>query len=351
MYALKVFNFFRHILNSSFIFQFSLYFLMKKNQLFRLHRRCIIFFFFCLVFLNLCPIKIIAQEWSSKDKSLKYYFRAGLSLQLGSHQNRVGINLSTSLGQTFANVTLQYDVLYTFKDLGYFEKSFQHTAGIKLTTAVEEKRVNYRPAVNSPLSNHAFYEFHYLYRYYFNKWNTNQPTGEIGLNFGHFFLQHENDLLAAKSVDKFRTAAMRIGYQDSVQSISTSFILWTGNKDHPNTKRINSSDFSRYGYFDLSDTPFGKYSHGILAMDYARQLPFANQIRVSAGYDHEKIRNAIQNKFMHDLPIWPRKWNTANSRHVPMVDKEGNSFLYKNNQKIRDGQFYWGIFLNSPDFY
>ncbi|MGM0581070.1 MAG: polymorphic toxin type 23 domain-containing protein [Bacteroidota bacterium] len=295
--------------------------------------------------------KAVAQEKFIENEVLQFYLRTGLSLQLGSHQNRVGINLSTSLGRPYANITLKYDLLYTFKDFGYFEKSFQHIAGLKLSTAFQENPINYRSIANSPFNNDYFYQFHYIYRYYFNKWNTNQPTGEIGLNFGHFFLYHENDLLAAKSVDKFRTAAMRIGYQDSIQSIATSFILWTGNKDHPNTKRINSSDFSRYGYFDLSDNPFGKYTHGILAIDYARQLPFGNQIRISSGYDHEKIRNSIQNKFMHDLPIWPQKWNTAKSRHVPMVDQEGNAYLYRENQKLREGKFYWGVFLNSPHFY
>jgi len=324
---------------------------MEMKQFFHLHRRYIIFFHFCFIFLNLCPINIIAQEWSSKEEDLKYYFRTGISLQLGSHQNRVGFNISTTFGQPYANLTFHYDLLYTFKDLGYYEKSFQHIGRLKLSTAFLEKPSVYRSISNSPFGNQYFYEFYYTYRYYFNNWDTNQPTGEIGLNFGHFFLSHENDLLAAKSVDKFRTAAMRIGYQDSIHSIATSFIFYTGNKDDPNTKRINSSDFSRYGYFDLSETPFGKYSHGILAIDYSRQLPFANQIRLSAGYDHEKIRNAIQNKFMHDLPIWPRKWNSAKSRHIPMIDQEGNAFLYKEDQKLREGSFYWGVFLNSPEFY
>lgn len=292
-----------------------------------------------------------AQDIFITSKATNFYVRTGLSMQFGSHQNRVGLNISTSLGQSYANITLQYDLLYTLKDFGYFEKSLQNLLGLKFATAFGQKSINYRSIVNFPFSSQAFYEFHYLYRYYFNKWNTNQPTGKIGLNFGHFFLYHENDLFAAKSVDKFRTAAMRIGYQDSVQSIATSFIFWTGNKDDPNTKRINSSDFSRYGYFDLSETPFGKYSHGILAIDYSRQLPFANQIRFSTGYDHEKIRNSIQNKFMHDLPIWPRKWNTAKSRHVPMVDQDGKSYLYKEDQKLREGKFYWGVFLNSPNFY
>jgi len=295
--------------------------------------------------------KAHAQETFINDGAVNFYIRSGLSFQLGSHQNRAGLDFSFTMGESYANVTFQYHLLYTFKDLGYYEKSFQQILGLKLASAFQEREVNYRPIPNSPFGNRSFYEFHYLYRYYLNNWHTKQPTGEIGLKFGHFFLQHENDLLAAKSVDKFRTAAMRIGYQDSVQKISSSFVFWTGNKDHPNANRINSSDFSRYGYFDLSKTPYGKYSHGILSIDYMRQLPFANQLSLSTGYDHEKIRNLIQNKFMHDLPIWPRKWNTAKSRHVPMVDKEGNAFIYKDHQKLRDGEFYWRLSLNSPDFY
>jgi hypothetical protein len=301
--------------------------------------------------LNIFTTNLQAQEKLVEGNSLNFYVRAGLSIQFGSHQNRIGTHLSTSFGQAYANITIRYDFLYTLKDLGYYEKSFQHIIGLKWASALQQNSSVYRASLNSPFSKDYFYEFHYFYRYYFNKWNTNQPTGELGLNFGHFFLMHENDLLAAKSVDKFRTAAMRIGYQDSVQSIATSFIFWTGDKDHPNTKRIRSSDFSRYGYFDLSENPYGKYSHGILAIDYVRQIPFGNQFRLSVGYDHERIRNAIQNKFMPDLPIWPRKWNTAKSRHVPMVDQDGNSFLFKEDQTLRKGNMYWGIFLNSPEFY
>lgn len=293
----------------------------------------------------------LSQERLLGNKYLSYYAQAGLSIQIGSHQKRIGLNVSASIGQTYANFKLQYHLLYTLQDLGYHEKSFQHIASAQLATAFHKKSVSYRSINDSPFGNYYFYELHYRYRYYFNQWGTRQPTGEIGLNFGHFFFQHENDLLAAKSVDRFRTAAMRVGYSDSIQSIGTSFILWTGNKDHPNTKRINSSEFTRYGYFDLSGTPFGKYSHGILSIDYTRQLPFANQLRLSVGYDHEKIRNLVQNKFMHDLPFWPRKWNTAKSRHVPMVDQEGNAYLYQENQELRDGKFYWGLFFNSPDFY
>ena len=47
---------------------------------------------------------------------------------------------------------------------------------------------------------------------------------------------------------------------------------------------------------------------------YTAQLGFGNQISASLGYDHEKIRNAIQNKFMHDLWFWPSKWNKLNEK-------------------------------------
>lgn len=292
-----------------------------------------------------------AQEKFVSNDAVSLYFKTGFSFQFGSHQDRVGVNISSAIGQSYANITAQYQLLYTLKDFGFSKKSFQHIIGIKLSSAFQEGNTAYRPVAESPFSNHSLYQFHYFYRYYLNNWNTSQATGEIGISMGHFFLLHENDLLAAKSVDKYRTAAMRMGYQDSSQSVAASFIFWTGNKDHPKTKRFNSSDFSRYGYFDLSETPYGKYSHGILAIDYLRQLPFANQIRLSAGYDHEKIRNSIQNRFMHDLPIWPRKWNTAKSRHVPMVDEEGNSYLYQEDQELRTGKFYWGVFCNSSDFY
>jgi len=304
-----------------------------------------------LIFNLLNHLDLYSQEVLNISGNLNYYAQAGVVFQFGSHQNRVGISVSAKGGRDYANLGLEYNVLYTLSDFGYYEKTFQHILGFKVTTAIDRRDHSFRSFQYSPFSSNCFYEFHYQYRYYFNHWNTAQTTGEIGLNFGHFYIYHENDLLAAKSVDKFRTAAMRLGYQDSIQSFATSFTFWTGNKDDPKTKRINESKFSRYGYFDLSDTPFGKYSHGVLAVDYIRQLPLANQIGFSLGYDHEKIRNAIQNKFMHDLPFYPKKWNTAKSRHIPMVDQEGNSYLYEEGQQLREGQFYFNIGLNTPEFY
>jgi hypothetical protein len=308
-------------------------------------------FFLILFLLNFSIHKSTSQDKFIQNNLFDLYLQGGMSFHIGSHQNRIGLNLSSSVGNYYANIRFDYDLLYTFQDFGYFEKSVQHITSLKFSTAFKEGLTTYKSISDSPFGNQYFYEFHYVYRYYFNDWNTRQPTGEIGLNFGHFFIIHENDLLAAKSVDKFRTAAMKLGYQDSVQNISSSFILWTGNKDHPNTIRINSSDFSRYGYFDMSENPFGKYSHGILSINYARQISLGNKIRFSAGYDHEKIRNLIQNKFMHDLPIWPPKWNTAKSRHVPMVDKNGKAYLYRSDQKLPKGQFYWSLALNPIEFY
>jgi hypothetical protein len=71
----------------------------------------------------------------------------------------------------------------------------------------------------------------------------------------------------------------------------------------------------------------------------------------SIGADAEQIRNALQNRVMHDLIFTPEKWHLSNNAHIPMIDSEGNMYLYKDDQQIRKPSFYFNLFLNPSVFY
>jgi hypothetical protein len=54
---------------------------------------------------------------------------------------------------------------------------------------------------------------------------------------------------------------------------------------------------------------------------------------------------------MHDMYLWPAKWNTAKNPHVPMLDSEGKPYLYKEGQEVRKVKFYFNLGLNECGYY
>jgi hypothetical protein len=100
----------------------------------------------------------------------------------------------------------------------------------------------------------------------------------------------ENDFLALQRLDRFCTFALRVRYQRPradgiVVGAGASLVLWTGT-----TEGLGVLD--RGERYDLRGQYGGEYSHGILVLDIYR-----GPLRLSLGYDAERIRTAVQNSF------------------------------------------------------
>jgi len=87
---------------------------------------------------------------------------------------------------------------------------------------------------------------------------------------------------------------------------------------------------------------YPKLSHGLLSAQIKYANEFGQYFQVNTGVDADQIRNVLQNKVIHDLPFFPKKWNTAQNLHFPMIDTNGNQYLYRTEQKIRKPK----LFLN-----
>lgn len=278
--------------------------------------------------------------------------RGGITFDLGSHKNRFGVFTSAHhrIGSVVLNAGLS--LKYNRLGLGPRAKGIETIIKLKAKTGFIQTP-NFYESLASPeefLTNYK-YTIGYAINFYLNEFGTRQKTGTIDIRVHKIGIKHENDILAERASDKFRTAGISFNYHDSLNIYSIKTTLWTGNKDNEMAKRVYDKSFARFGYIDLSSTPMGRYSHGIINLSVRRDLALGLISEFELGMDHEKIRNTIQNKFMHDMDFWPEKLNGAKNLHIPMVDTYGNAYIYGENQILKPGSIYFQLNVNSSEFY
>ena len=105
----------------------------------------------------------------------------------------------------------------------------------------------------------------------------------------------------------------------------------------------NDTLFPYKGYLNTEGGIYSNYSHGLLSA----QVKFANEygqyLQANVGMDAEQIRNALQNKVVHTL--------FPNNYFIPMIDSEGQQYLYKKGQVIKKPRLYLNANLNANVFY
>ena len=80
-------------------------------------------------------------------------------------------------------------------------------------------------------------------------------------------------------------------------------------------------------------------------------LLMGKSLQGNMGIDAEQVRNFFQNKLVHELFFSPKKGRWRGGADLPMIDSEGKMYLYKKDQKIRPGRFYYNLFANPGLFY
>ena len=207
----------------------------------------------------------------------------------------------------------------------------------------------------------------YSFNHYWDQIGTNQSTGTLQLQLHRWAFTIENDAFAGPPADKFRTAAARLSYQPNPQIlIAIASTLWTGDPftNFIDTQVSNSGYPSRFGYRDMRNANYGKYSHGILNMLVQYQPPleasitglnhhwhFEPSLRLATGIDSEWVRHILQNIIIHDLPFIPARFNPAKHPHIPMVCEDGSQYLFLPFQRVKPASTFvqWGC--NESVFY
>ncbi len=276
----------------------------------------------------------------------------GLVAAFGNRFDKMGI----CLHGYYVNESIQlnadlrfYGNIRNLGPLGFYPEGF---ASLGIVYGFGKKDTTFESRILSNVSNQTGWtsSVGYSQNLYFNQIGTTQRTGTFSLQFRKFSLVTENDILARSYYDRFRTGAMVVQYAISNNTqIALNCTMWTGQMEH----RCADPDYPyAYGYMDTTGSRFAEYSHGLLSLQAKTILPYFDyQGQANIGVDAEQVRNAVQNRVIHDLIFLPKKWRSSRNCHMPMLDENGNQYLYKPGQKIRKPAAYYNLFLNPLLFY
>ena len=271
---------------------------------------------------------------------------AGMTVYFGNKTNRVGIFAGAWIRHDFVQLNPGIRFCYHFKNLGPDGRCRELNSYTGLLLAWGKRDSMENPFITN-VSNQTKRRnsVAYSYNIYGNNMGTSQKTGTFALQFSKISLITENDLFG-DTKDRFRTGATSIQYQRESVILGVSLLMWTGEKG----VRVSGTDYpSRNGY--RVQGRFGQYSHGILCLHARQYLGYGQNALISGGVDAEQIRHLFQNRIIHDMAFLPARWVKNPNSHVPMLDTEGEMFLYQPGQKIRKPTPYFNAAVNPALLY
>ena len=247
----------------------------------------------------------------------------GLSFTFGTIVNRIGIGLQGYYVKDFVQINWQLRGHYNLSSFGPRPR----IPGWELQTVIGAL-VGFGPVregdVNpflGPLNHQTRrqYALAYAYHCYFDQMKTSQFSGSAAVHIGKFQIATENDALSGRIDDRFRTGAVLLSYRLEEMQIGLSSLLWTGDTRSEGTFKVRESEYpGRFGYKDISQGIYGRFSHGILALQVQRNLGNGQVAQMRFGTDSEWVRHVLQNKLIHDMWFVPQKINKARNPHLPM---------------------------------
>ena len=185
----------------------------------------------------------------------------------------------------------------------------------------------------------------YGLNFYWDGQRPSQMTGSFGITVDQFSLFMENDFLAGRSKDRYRTGAIALVYPREAVYIALQHLAWTADPYREGTRTATDRDQypqARYGYRHLGQQPYQSRSAGILALRALYRRPGGPTLGAALGIDAEQIRHTIQNRWIH---------NTIKNPHIPMIDTQGQPYRFGPHQKIRAPRCYGELLLNPTDFF
>lgn len=267
----------------------------------------------------------------------------------GSHFQRFGVSVYGYMIFDFIQINSSIKLYNNFLNLGPKNEYLELNAALGLCLGYGQQLEQKNLFINS-VSNQTKYQnsISYSYNFWVNKVKTSQVTGIIALQFNHFSIITENDALAKRFLDRFRTGALLLQYQNKNFQYSINGTMWTGKLG----KGVRDDVlFPKPGYLNTDNGLYCDLSHGLLSGQVMYVDEYGQNYQANIGVDAEQVRNVLQNKLIHDLPFVPEKWNTAQNLHFPMIDVENNQYLYRPEQKIRKTKLFLNGFINPNIFY
>lgn len=277
-------------------------------------------------------------------------FNIGAIFALGNKFQRIGYTLQTYYYSNFIQVNAEVRAYYNLKNLGSQKEYGEIVSSLGLVLGYGQKQTWHNPFL-SPVSNQTKYQnsIGYSFNAYFNKVKTTQQTGTLAFQFGSFSVIADNDLLAKRILDRFRTGAflLQYQYQDYFQA-GLNCTMWTGQMGHAIR---DDKDFPFIGYMDTTGGLYTNYSHGLLSAQFKGNIGLGQNLQANVGVDAQQVRNFMQNRLIHDMAFLPKKWFKRINCHIPMLDSADNQYLFRKEQRIKEPEFYWNVFSGASLFY
>ncbi len=283
---------------------------------------------------------LCSEGYSQLELHQNYGINVGFVGAIGTHVRRFGFVFQGYYVERFVQINAAVRVYNNFRDLGPRGEHTEFNGALGLCLGYGKTTTDVNRFVSS-IGNQTGYKnsVAYSYNVWYNKVRTSQVTGIVAFQFDRVSVILENDLLAKPMLDRFRTGAFLVQYQDRDVQYAINCSLWTGRMGE---SVRNDSLFPSTGYLNTKGSTYGNLSHGLLSAQVKVANDYGQYLQANAGIDAEQVRNAVQNRFIHDMPLVPKKLNKAQNLHIPMIDSAGNQYLYRKDQKIRKPK----LFLN-----
>lgn len=292
---------------------------------------------------------IIAVFYSffSFGQSVRYNyfgFTAGLSFNIGSHFNSVGIITKGYYTDYFYQINIGSSTLWNFNNYGNRKRFWENRTylGLQLLGGKKNNLIDFNL---DGLTHQTKYSnaIGYNYIWYTDNIGTSQRSGGWSLSINKIGIYFENDVFGGQAKDRYRTGHILITYRDSIVKYGLGFSIWTGETNNSEWIHI-STPKCPYGYRSLENNPFGKTSNGILYGSVQYLLPYGQIAYIKSGIDSENLRHAIQNRFIHDLVLLPKKIERK-TPHYPRLNAEGLPTFEKDS--VRPTKFFFETGINN----
>ena len=260
---------------------------------------------FIFIFLLLCCHTAISETdrtasiFRSRHEFKNIKLGHAVNLDLGTHVIGTGLNGYAAYSRDFLSASLfkPHLSLSAGGSLNHYERNLgiegrSQTARFyllaSLGTGKRQKHFRGYEFFSHPASRNLSFK----YISYLSTDGTGQNSGLLSYSFvsgrSLWKISYENDWFSFLSTDQYRTTAVDITYlrkgTSRIYGGAIGFKLWTGETSGLPT--YTDKQFPMAGQYG------SQYSHGIFYLSAVWEY-----LKISLGYDSEKIRDAIQNSY------------------------------------------------------
>jgi hypothetical protein len=282
---------------------------------------------------------------SQQYQAGKLGINIGIVFAIGTHIDRIGGTINAFYNTNNFQINPEFRCYFNAKNLGPTKPSLEAVFGLGVVYSYGKKGTTLNPFYSS-ISNQTAYKnsFGYAYQFYLTTIGTSQQTGLFSIEVDQFNFITENDLFAGTPrLDRYRTAAVLIQYRKDNYQVGINSTLFTGQMG----ERVTDANYPFVGiYENRAGGKHTEFSHGLLSAQFKYAGNYHQNYQASIGIDSERVRNAVQNRFAHDILV-----GHGINAHVPMLDDKGKQYLFKEGQKVKPIEFYMNLFSNPATFY